>query len=212
MKYDDLVRLVGDLPLIDTQTLRTLGSEPRGLSVQLCRWARAGRLVQLRRGAYLLPEHLCRSPVPRERLANLLVSPSYVSLERSLSIHGLIPEGVPLVQSVTTARPAALSTPIGEFSYRHVKPSWFFGYEELEVGGGRALVARPEKALLDLIYLAHGEFGEPRLAELRLQELSRLDGEELSAMARASGQGRVVRAAQRLRRLAEREGEGTVEL
>lgn len=212
MKYDDLVRLAGGVPLIDTPTLRALGAEPRGLSVQLCRWAAAGRLVQLRRGAYLLPEHLRRAPVPAERLANLLFSPSYVSLERALSIHGLVPEAVPLVQSVTTGRPGLLSTPVGQFAYRHVKPSWFFGYEELEVAGGRALVARPEKALLDLVYLSPGEFTRPRLAGLRLQGLDRLDGPDLGRMAEASGRRRLVRAAALVRELAGEEREGAVEL
>jgi predicted transcriptional regulator of viral defense system len=205
MTYHDLVRLAGDLPLIDTATLRALGAEPRGLSVQLSRWAAAGRLVQLRRGAYLLPPHLRRSPAPAERLANLLVTPSYVSLERALSIHGLIPEEVPLLQSVTTARPRLVSTPVGDFCFRHVKRSWFFGYEELEVGGGRALVARPEKALLDLVYLARGEFSHARLEALRLQGLDRVDAAELSRMSEASGSPRVARAAARLRELARRE-------
>lgn len=205
MKYHDLVRFAGDLPLIDTPTLRALGAEPRGLSVQLSRWAAGGRLVKLRRGAYLLPEHLRRAPAPVERLANLLVTPSYVSLERALSIHGLIPEEVPLVQSVTAARPVLLSTPVAEFSFRHVKRSWFFGYEELEVGGGRALVARPEKALLDLVYLSRGEFPAARLAALRLQGLDAVDWAELARMAETSGSPRVARAAARLRELADRE-------
>lgn len=72
MKYEDLVRPAGDLPLIDTPTLRALGAEPRGLSVQLSRWAASGKLVQLRRGAYLSPAHLRRGRVTAERLANLL--------------------------------------------------------------------------------------------------------------------------------------------
>ena len=33
-------------------------------------------------------------------IANQLVTPSYISLERALSIHGIIPERVPLIQSV----------------------------------------------------------------------------------------------------------------
>lgn len=35
-----------------------------------------------------------------------------MSLERALSIHGLIPEAVPLVQSVTTDRPAGPSAKV----------------------------------------------------------------------------------------------------
>jgi predicted transcriptional regulator of viral defense system len=212
MRFSDLLRLAADAPLIDTETLRALGAEPRSLGVQLSRWVRAGRLLQLRRGAYLLPEHLRRRTPPVEQLANLLVRPSYVSLERALSIHGLIPEGVPLVQSVTAGRPVQFVTPVGEFSYRHVKQAWFFGYRELSVGAGRALVATPEKALLDLVHLSRGEFTRERIAALRLQDLDRLDLNELHALAQRSGGPRLRRAAERLAEFVARERQETVSL
>jgi hypothetical protein len=53
---------------------------------------------------------------------------SYVSLQSALAYHGAIPEHVPMTTSVTTRRPERLQTPIGPFLYRHVKRSFFFGY------------------------------------------------------------------------------------
>jgi len=102
--------------VIDTQTLRSLDGDPKALSVQLSRWVRRGKLVPLRRGMFLLPAALRRNQPPLEYLANLLVLPSYVSLERALSFHGLIPERVPLVQSVTLGRPMLFETPVGDSS------------------------------------------------------------------------------------------------
>ncbi|MBI5015805.1 MAG: hypothetical protein HZB55_09990 [Deltaproteobacteria bacterium] len=212
MTYDDLLRLSADSPLVESETLLAFGAEPRALGVQLSRWVKSGRLISLRRGAYLLPEHLRRRNAPAEYLANLLARPSYVSLERALSLHGLIPEAVPVIQSVTPGRPLRLETQAGDFWFRHVKPVWFFGYRELAVGGGRALVATPEKALLDLVYLSPGEFTAERIEGLRLQDLERLDLPELRRISDLSGSPRVRRAAQRVVELAVLERGETVEL
>jgi predicted transcriptional regulator of viral defense system len=212
MKFERLLEIAQDLPVIETATLCALGEEPKALSVQLARWVAAGKLLQLRRGLYLLPQRFSMQRPPLEYLANLLVSPSYVSLERALSIHGLIPEAVPLVQSITTGRPQAFETPIGDFQYRHVKQAWFFGYRESAIGESSALVAMPEKALLDTIYLSRGEFTEDRIGQLRLQDMDRLDSEALRRMAEISGSPRVLRAARRISRVMEEEREETVTL
>lgn len=186
MRYEALLAQVRELPVIESQTLRALGDEPRSLGVQLSRWVGAGKLEQLRRGIYLLPPGLrSREPAPLY-LANVLARPSYVSLECALAFHGMIPERVSLVQSVTTGRPIFLKTPAGEFQYRHVNRDWFFGYREYS----GALVAEPEKALLDLIHL----LGAPPTAEwfesLRLARLDRIDLRKLEKMA-ARGSRRV---------------------
>jgi predicted transcriptional regulator of viral defense system len=188
MRFLTLLERAAHLPVIDSKTLRSLGGDPKALSVQLSRWVRQGKLVPLRRGVFLLPAGLCRSQPPLEYVANLLVLPSYVSLERALSFHGLIPERVPLVQSVTLARPMLFETPVGDFQYRHVKQGWFFGYVETEIESASALIALPEKALLDVIYLSSGSFTRERIDEMRLQNLDRLDLTRLTRM--ASGHGK----------------------
>jgi predicted transcriptional regulator of viral defense system len=188
MRYLTLLERAADLPVIDTKTLRTWGGDPRSLSVQLSRWVRQQKLVPLRRGVYLLPAALRRAQAPLEYLANLLVVPSYVSLERALAFHGLIPETVPVVQSITRGRPMVFETEAGTFQYRHVKKDWFFGYRETELGSGSALIAVPEKALLDLVYLSRGAFTPERIEELRLQELERLNLAALTRMASGHGE------------------------
>src|SRR5205809_4877054 len=151
MTFERLLERSGAAPVIDSKALRAWGGDPRALSVQLSRWVRSGKLVPLRRGIYLLPPALRRREIPPEYLANLLVIPSYVSLERALAFHGIIPERVPLVQSISPGRPMLFRTAEGDFQYRHVKREWFFGYAETAVGSGSALIALPEQALLDWV-------------------------------------------------------------
>lgn len=198
MTYEELLDRAAHLPVIETELLRVLGEDPRSLSVQISRWVRSGRLIQLRRGLYLLPERSRLRPAAVDYLANLIATPSYVSLERALSIHGLIPESVHLVQSVTTGRTRTLETPLSTFVYRHVKRSWFTGYREMQVGESLALVATPEKAFLDLVYLSSGEFTRARISELRLQDLERFDPEALVRLAVLEGSARIARAARNL--------------
>ena len=109
------------------------------------------------------------------------------------------------MQSVTTGTPITIDTPVGRFQYRHVKPEWFFGYEESKVGGEPALVARPEKALLDLLHLTPGELTDEGLAEMRLQNLEIMDPAVLVTMAERSHGHRLRRAAQKLAVLIEAE-------
>ena len=193
MRFSTLLERAAHLPVIDSKTLRSWGGDPKALSVQLSRWVHQGKLVPLRRGIFLLPAALRRSQPPLEYIANLLVLPSYVSLERALSFHGLIPERVPLVQSVTLARPMLFETPVGDFQYRHVKQAWFFGYAETEIETASALIAVPEKALLDVLYLSSGPFLRDRIDAMRLQNVDRVHPAKLTRM--ASGHGHRMEAA-----------------
>lgn len=206
MKYETLLALARDLTVIDSKTLLAFGEEPERLAVQLSRWVKGGKLIQLRRGMYLLPERLRAFQPSNAYVANLLVRPSYVSLEYALSLHGLIPEAVRLVQSVTTSRRQRLSTALGDFEYWHVSRAWFFGYEETQLAGHSAMVATPEKALLDLIHLSRGEFSDERILGLRLQNLDAIDLSRLSSLAGSIQGPRIARAVERLQRhiLAER--------
>ena len=45
-----------------------------------------------------------------------------------------------------------LNTPIGAFSYKSMKPECFFGYQLESAGDVFFKIAKPEKAILDLLY------------------------------------------------------------
>lgn len=138
---------------------------------------KAGDLVRVKKGIYIFGPRYRRRPYSREILANLLYGPSCLSLEYALHHHGLIPEQVETLTSVTPGRARTFSTPVGVFSYLHVPLGVFrLGVERLELSGGEGfLIAAPERALADKVYQERGlsvasrkEMGDYLLKNLRL--------------------------------------------
>lgn len=195
MNIQELLKVVGNEPFFETGLLLAGDVDLRDVWRQLSRWVRAGKVLQLRRGLYMLAPPY-RRVVPHPFLtANHLRRPSYVSLHSALAYYGMIPEYAPGVVSVTTARPGALATPIGSFRYRHVRGGMFRGYEEIEVvPGQRAFVATPEKALIDTMYLTPGGDSRQFLEGLRLQRLERIKPDRLEREASGAGGDKLKRA------------------
>jgi hypothetical protein len=99
-----------------------------------------------------------------------------VSLQSALAHHGLIPEHVPVITSVTTGRPQHRENPLGSFEYHHCPPDRLIGYRVEDLGGGQeAFVATPAQGLADLIHLVPGADSRAYLSELRLTNLEKLD-------------------------------------
>jgi hypothetical protein len=187
--------IVGDEPLFETGLLLAGDVHPASVRRQLSRLTASGRLIQLRRGLYVLaPPYQKVKPHPF-LIANHIVRHSYVSLQSALDHYGLIPEHVPVVTSITTSRPGHWETSLGIFDYRHVKTDLFFGYRMEDVGGGQAaMVATPEKALLDLLYLQPGSDQPAYLQELRLQNLESLNLSALEGLGKTSGSPKLRKA------------------
>lgn len=184
MRFERLIEIVGHEPVFETGLLLAGAVDPNDVRRQLSRWVKAGRLRQLRRGLYALAPPFRKVQPHPFLIANRMVRGSYVSLQSALAHYGLIPEVVPVVTSVTTARPGRRDTPLGSFTFRHIKAELFFGHRRLEVSPGQhAFIATPEKALLDLSYLHRGGHSPGYLRELRLQNLERLDLDELQRLA-----------------------------
>ncbi|MCX6089826.1 MAG: hypothetical protein NTX88_05570 [Candidatus Atribacteria bacterium] len=179
MKWDEFLKQVRHLPVIESEMLLTGMADPSALSVQLVRWTRAGKIIQVKRGVYLLSEIYRKTDVYEPHLASILIKPSYISLEKALEFHGLIPEGVPVYTSVTTKRPGRLITPVGIFDYRHLKPSLFWGYKSVSLRQQTAFIAHPEKALLDFFYLKKIKVTPESLEEMRLQNWEIINNQTL---------------------------------
>lgn len=110
-------------------------------------------IVRIRKGIYIFGSLWQKKPVPLEILANLVYSPSYISLEYALSKYGLIPERVMGVTCICLKRSKTFHTPLATFSYSKRSPSVYsLGLVSREIPGeGNYLMATPEKALVDFI-------------------------------------------------------------
>jgi hypothetical protein len=116
---------------------------------------RSGELIRIKKGLYVFGPKQRRSMLSLEILANQIYGPSYVSCEYALAFYGLIPEHVVEVTNVTTKRYKYYETPMGRFSYTPLpSPLFSTGFNLLEVVDHQsALIATPEKALADLLYI-----------------------------------------------------------
>jgi hypothetical protein len=157
---------------------------------------RKGEIIRVKKGLYLFGEQHRRAPYCRELLANLIYGPSCVSLEYALHYHGLIPERVETVTSVTCGRSHSFDTPVGNFSYRAIPMTAYrIGIDRIELADGRAfLMALPEKALADRVVAERGsalrtqkELAVFLLDSLRIDEdsLKGLDTEAILTIAAA---------------------------
>jgi predicted transcriptional regulator of viral defense system len=108
---------------------------------------------------------------PRD-LVNTLRPRSYISLESALVDRG-----------VTTQNPSALTCVAPDYRqtfrgksiiiiYRKISPELYWGFEEKTTRYNKYLVAEPEKALLDWIYLTRQEGLPTPLDEINLQFLN----------------------------------------
>lgn len=119
---------------------------------------RKGIIIRVKQGLYVFGDDYRRKPYSRELLANLIYGPSYISLEYALHYHGLIPERVQALTSVTCGRSRSFATPVGLFVYRMIPMNAFrTGMDRVEIDEERSfLMAVPEKALADKIVLDRG--------------------------------------------------------
>lgn len=136
----------------------------------LGRWVKKGWIVKLKNGMYSFPEYLVQ-PDFRFYVANQIYKPSYISLHSALAFYGMIPEAVVQVTSVTTLKTNNFTNKVGNFSYKSVQEKIMFGYDIKSMTGGRSFyLAKPEKALLDLLYLYPFYNTEDDMENLRLDE------------------------------------------
>ncbi|MGC9445149.1 MAG: type IV toxin-antitoxin system AbiEi family antitoxin domain-containing protein [Candidatus Methanospirareceae archaeon] len=137
------------------------------LKNNLASWVKKGYIERLKRDLYARVEPALGSEIPDFYVANKLYSPSYISLETTLSHYNVIPEIAVQVTSVTTKPSREFKNRYGVFIYRSCKNNAFTGYRIAFYEGYDVLIADKEKALVDFIYfkLQHGlavDFDEER--------------------------------------------------
>ncbi|MCG2724959.1 MAG: hypothetical protein L6420_01665 [Elusimicrobia bacterium] len=198
MKWHEFLRKVGGLPVINTEILLAGVINTNPIKVQISRWEKSGKIIQLKRGFYILSDEYRKIVVHPQYIASVLKTPSYISLEKALEYYNLIPEAVHTYTSVTAKRSARYASKFGIFEYRHIKTSLFWGYNSIELNkqtrgyasapplagqagtnGQIAFIAEPEKALLDFFYLNKTQVSNDYISEMRLQNLDGISTEKM---------------------------------
>lgn len=172
---------------------------------------RKGIVVRVKKGLYVFGDDYRQGPYCRELLANLIYGPSFVSLEYALSYHGLIPEAVAAVTSITSKRAKRFATPVGLFVYRQTPQAAFhLGMERVEEGEVAFLIAGPERALADKVRDDRGGGGATQQAmaaylfdDLRIDraDFLNLDAVLLKEIAKGLGSNKVALCGSLLRRM-----------
>jgi|UniRef100_A0A7C6AA73 predicted transcriptional regulator of viral defense system len=189
MNYIEFKKTFGHFPIIATTQIFSITRQVQPLRNQLSRWQKRGLIIKLKKGLYVLNENDRKINPSRIFLANILCSPSYVSTEYALHYYDLIPEQVYDVTSVTTKNVSQFKNQFGTFIYQHLKTDLFFGFKEiLDENKLPVLIAEPEKAILDFIYLNLAEFKDKAKdvfgESYRLQNLDRLKKTKLLTFAK----------------------------
>ena len=148
MKYTQLVNTI-QRPVFSRQDLLLQGVP--FYDYQLTRWVKKGYLLRLRNNVYVFARDLDK--LQGEEIAQLIYNPSYLSLESALSWYGFIPEIVYAYVSLTSKINRVFNNYFGRFIYRHIKKELFWGYKDISTQYGHFLLAEPEKALLDFLYI-----------------------------------------------------------
>jgi predicted transcriptional regulator of viral defense system len=114
-------------------------------------------------------------------LVNVLREDAYVSLESGLREYGISTQSPRTLTCVTTERAKDFKARTITISYRNISPRLYWGFLRKTTRYGSYLIAEPEKAILDWIYLGIQNGAAPALDEL---DFSSVDGPKLLSYAR----------------------------
>lgn len=178
MSAIEIIRQTIDEDVFDyTQLINALKNykKPRdAISIVL----RKKQIIRVRKGLYIFGELWQKKGYSREMLANLVYGPSVISLDFALSFHGLIPEHVYPVTSVSLGRSRVYNTPVGRFTYTQQKAQRLsFGSFLQQNNAGNRIMAEPLKALADKVWTdkrfkptSPSSFAEYLFEDLRIDE------------------------------------------
>jgi len=144
--------------LNDRQFQRVSGGSKQSRYNLVDRALKAGELLRLGHGIYILGPEIRDFGCHPFAFAQALAPGSFISLESALAFHGWIPEQVYETASISPGRKTKryVNEVLGSFSFHPlaINRGYFLEMvERVEVEGQSMFVAKPERALLDLVCL-----------------------------------------------------------
>lgn len=115
-------------------------------------------IERLIKGKYILT----KSKLSDFEKAGLILSPSYISLESALNFYGIFPQFPYSITSITTKKSKRYEINNKEYEFTKISKSFYSDFVKMD----GFLIATPEKALIDLIYLASKKLKKIDFTEL----------------------------------------------
>ncbi len=142
--------------LTEKQLARLLGGADSRRYGLVNRALKAGELIRIRRGLYVLADRFRDHKLHPFRVAQALYPGSYVSLETALAHHGWIPESVYATASIIPGRKTKeVDHPaLGRFSFHPLalhRTAFLELVDRIQIDNQTMLVARPARALMDIV-------------------------------------------------------------
>ena len=163
---------------------------PKFDSRRLFEWKQKGYLIKLTNKWYVFSNVTFNKGLSY-LISNSICQPSYISLETALYFHQLIIANVPAdsfseksIQAITKHKTVVYHNDRGTYSYRKIKPEFYFGFDTIEIDGKPIQMAIPEKALIDFLYFNANLNSLSKLTSIawNTQVLAQLDWKKLSSI------------------------------
>lgn len=162
------------------------------LKKALGRLKRKGLITRLCKGLYVISGQ----EIDIKKIASQVYAPyAYISFESALSTYGIINQ-IPYAVTMATYRTTKVKSFFeSEITLRKIKKSLFFGYR-LE---DKILIAEPEKALLDTLYMKSKGLTSLSEEELNPADLSKAKFLKMSKSFPSGVQKEAIRLAKKMR-------------
>ncbi len=154
-KRQDIMTFIRKMerPVFTSHELTAISGKSASTVVHsLKRLAKQGLLTKIYRGVWaeqstraISPFEVIPALFPRQRV--------YVSFITALHLHGIVEQIPQTITLASTAHTAVLRTGVGVFSVHQIAPALFDGFDWYKEEG-HFLIAEPEKALIDSLYLS----------------------------------------------------------
>lgn len=191
-----IMALAAKMPYFGLESLSSIEKNKEYLKIVLSRYEHKGRLIRLKKGLYVSADYL--NTLEKKDLlsfytefaANLIYSPSYLSLEYILYEHNILSEVPKNFTSISLKKTVHLKNNLGDFFYHKITQKLFLGFNSFSRGDFVVFKASRAKALFDYLYLRQDLLINPEAIEelrLNLNNLSKNDLREFKKYLKIEG-------------------------
>lgn len=155
MNHEPILKYVKQLKrrIFTTRELYAISGKSLSSTVQcLNRLSKQGALIKIRRGVWaeqltdpISLFHAIPYLAPNQRI--------YLSFTSALHLHGIIEQIPQIITCASLSHTQTIKTSLGSYAIHKISSDFFFGFDWYKQTGD-FLVAEPEKALLDCLYLS----------------------------------------------------------